>query len=282
MKAILLKVSDAYKLFKTDSFTATHMTLFFTRLVRIVHSTVMGFLRQISEDDDPSAGTSFDTPDDFLDALMQCPDEEQHMRLGSIMLGALGGSQSLVLAKAATEDVMFAVLKTENDLKVLVLKKSDTISGLPPAKIVGHEYNQESILKPCSVAQLAEIIEECDTRPDPLLLLFLAATSYWMPALKGALLNALDGADTKKTSTTYGGTASGLSAGVGLFLPVAAALPPLMATPLVGADISAIKMFFTAYNSEQSRKDRRWRVDKVQQNLKEVIEDPNWTVGVLE
>lgn len=242
----------------------------------------MGFLAQISQDDDPAAGTNFDTPDEFLDALMQVPESEQHARLGSIMLGALGGSQSLVLAKMATLDVMLAILKTENALKVLVLKKSDTIMGLPPAKIVGHEYNQESILKPCSVAQFAEMIDECDERPDPLLLLFLAATSYWMPALKGALLNALEGADTKKTSTTYGGTASGISAGVGLFLPIAAALPPLMATPLVGTDISAIKMFFTAYQSEQSRKDRRWRVDKVQQNLKEVIEDANWTVGVLE
>lgn len=124
--------------------------------------------------------------------------------------------------------------------------------------------------------------EECDQRKDCLLCLFLAATAYWSPALPGALLNALDGADTKKTSQTYGATASGLAAGVGLFLPVAGAFPPIMSVPLVGADISAIKMFFTASSSEKNRKDRRWRVNKVQENLKQIIEDPNWTVGVEE
>lgn len=50
-----------------------------------------------------------------------------------------------------------AILKKEDDLSVLILKKSDTVLGLPPAKIVGHEYNQDSILRPCSVAQFAEM-----------------------------------------------------------------------------------------------------------------------------
>lgn len=240
----------------------------------------MGFLQQISDSEEDDAGTVFEQPDDLFDALMDIPPSEQQQRLSSIILGALGGSESLVLAKCHSISVMFVILKKENALRTLVMKSSDTVQGVPPAKIVGHEYNQESILKACSVAQFAEMIDECDERPDPLLHLFLAATGHWQPAMPGALLGALEGADTKKTSTTYGGTASGLAAGVGLFLPVAAAIPPLAVTPLVGADISAIKMFFTAWNSEQSRKDRRHLQKFIAGKLKEVVEDPMWTVGV--
>lgn len=67
----------------------------------------MGFLQTISDDPDPSAGTNFDDTDDFLEALMHAPAAEQQARLGSIMLGAIGGSQSLVLASCATLDIKY-------------------------------------------------------------------------------------------------------------------------------------------------------------------------------